>query len=84
MRLAGAGRLGAYFHARGDTARATRHWERAEELAPDNWNYRRQEWSDSAFESTVKFLGRAFGRAMRGIPYYGEIDMTEPAEKTQP
>jgi peroxiredoxin len=77
-------RLGSYFHARGDTVRATRHWERAEELAPDNWNYRRQEWSDSAFESSVKFLFRAFGRGMRGIPYYGEIDMPEGEKKPEP
>jgi peroxiredoxin len=77
-------RLGSYFHARGDGSRATRHWERAAELAPDNWNYRRQEWSDSAFESTVKFLGRAFGRGLRGIPYYGAIDMPEGETKAQP
>ena len=78
-------RLGSYFHARGDSGRATLHWERAAELAPDNWNYRRQEWSDSAFESTVKFLGRALGRGMRGIPYYGAIDMPEaPAPKSEP
>ncbi len=77
-------RLGSYFHARGDPARATRHWERAAELAPDNWNYRRQEWSDSAFESTFKFLGRAFGRAARGIPYYGAIDLPEPEAKPEP
>jgi peroxiredoxin len=70
-------RLGAYFHARGDAERATLHWERAAALAPDNWNYRRQEWSDSKFEATVKFLGRAFGRGLRGIPYYGEIDLPE-------
>jgi len=77
-------RLGSYFHARGDVDRATLHWERAAELAPDNWNYRRQEWADSSVEATVKFLGRVFGRSVRGIPYYGPIDMPDADEPAKP
>jgi len=68
-------RIGSYFHSSGDLDRATEHWERAAELAPDNWNYRRQEWADSGFESTVKFLGRAFGRRLLGVPYYRPIEL---------
>jgi peroxiredoxin len=66
-------RIGAYFYAQGERARATAHWERAQSLAPDNWNYHRQEWADSGFEWSVKFLTRAFGRALRGVPYYEPI-----------
>jgi peroxiredoxin len=79
-------RLGVYFHDQGDGDRATAHWERAADLAPDNWNYRRQEWSDSMFESTVKLLTRAFGRSMQGVPYYDPIVLERPsaaAEKAQ-
>ena len=75
-------RLGAYFHAQGDLDRATTHWERAAQLAPDNWNYRRQEWADSGFESTVKFLSRAFGRGVRGVPYYAPIELPVLGERS--
>jgi len=76
-------RLGSYFHQRGDSTRATAHWERAAELAPDNWNYRRQEWADSRFEATFKFLVRAFGRGVRGVPYYEPIELPPPDEASE-
>jgi hypothetical protein len=63
-------RLGAYFYMQGDRKLATRHLEAAEHLAPGNWNYHRQEWSDSKFESTFKFLGKALGCSVKGKPYY--------------
>ncbi len=71
-------RLGAYFYEHGRVELATKHWERAAALAPDNWNYRRQEWADSSFEATVKFLVRAFGRGVRGVPYYRPIELPKP------
>jgi peroxiredoxin len=72
-------RLGAYFREQGDAPRAAIHWDAAKALAPDNWNYHRQEWSDSRFESVFKFLGRAFGRGViAGKPYYDPIVLPEP------
>jgi hypothetical protein len=37
--------LGVYLLRHGDPARAQRHFDRAQELAPDNWTFRRQAWS---------------------------------------
>jgi hypothetical protein len=37
--------LGVYLARRGDMVSAQRHFQRARELAPDNWTYRRQAWS---------------------------------------
>lgn len=73
-------RLGTYFYIRGDRKVATQHWETAERLAPDNWNYHRQEWSDSKFESTFKFLGKALGRSVKGKPYYEPTQLPAPAQ----
>jgi hypothetical protein len=36
--------LGVYLVQKGEPASAQRHFDRAEELAPDNWTYRRQAW----------------------------------------
>jgi peroxiredoxin len=66
-------RLGTYFYQRGDGERATQYWEVAQSLDPDNWNYRRQEWTDSRFEARYKMLGRALGRALLGRSYYEPI-----------
>lgn len=69
--------LGAYFQEQGDRARANAYWERAQELAPDNWNYYRQDWSFSSFEATAKFLLRAVSRRLRGKAYYAPLDLPE-------
>jgi Flp pilus assembly protein TadD len=37
--------LGVYLVRQGETTRAQRHFDRARELAPDNWTYQRQAWS---------------------------------------
>lgn len=38
-------KLAVYFHGKGDSARAAKHFQRAQQLQPDDWNYHRQEWS---------------------------------------
>jgi hypothetical protein len=37
--------LGVYLIRHGAPARAERHFDRARQLAPDNWTFRRQAWS---------------------------------------
>ena len=38
-------KLALHFEAGGDSERALRHFEAAQRLAPDNWNYHRQGWT---------------------------------------
>jgi tetratricopeptide (TPR) repeat protein len=38
-------KLALHFEAVGDSQRALRHFNAAQQLAPDNWNYLRQGWS---------------------------------------
>jgi hypothetical protein len=46
--------LGVYLIRHGASARAERHFDRARQLAPDNWTFRRQAWSLSgATQETI-------------------------------
>ena len=38
-------KLAVWFHDRQQNELALKHWKRAQELNPDDWNYHRQEWS---------------------------------------
>lgn len=64
-------RLGVFFHERGDADRAKSYMERAQALAPENWNYHRQEWSlrpgGAGGAWTIKY------RALDGKPYYAPL-----------
>jgi tetratricopeptide (TPR) repeat protein len=38
-------KLGVWFQQNGDRDRATKYFERAQQLNPDDWNYHRQDWT---------------------------------------
>ena len=38
-------KLAVWFQQNGDRERAAAHFERAQQLNPDDWNYHRQDWS---------------------------------------
>jgi hypothetical protein len=38
-------KLGVHFHQAGDKASAEKHWQLAQKLNPESWNYHRQDWS---------------------------------------
>lgn len=38
-------KLGVYFFGLGDEMLARHYWETAQRLAPDNWNFHRQDWN---------------------------------------
>jgi hypothetical protein len=61
-------------------ARATEYWERAQALAPDNWNYHRQEWTDT--EGMVGPKYRAKRAGLGDKPYYAPLDIQKPADTT--
>ncbi len=53
-------KLAVWFQQAGDAERATKYFERAQALNPDDWNYHRQEWSftgDAGKKWLEKFKG---------------------------
>jgi hypothetical protein len=68
-------KLGVYFFARGQ-ALARTYWQRAQALAPDNWNYHRQEWIGIEGLAGPKF--RAKRGALGAKPYYAPLDIQKP------
>lgn len=67
-------RMAVFLHERGEKKAARGHWQRAQELAPDNWNYHRQEWSFSRASAGLKFMQKY---AASKKPYYPPIDWTK-------
>ena len=84
LRLADAHfKIGAYFSERKNRELATRHWQKAQELNPDSWNYHRQDWSFDKSKEMGNFLRKV--RALNGRPYYDPVEFPPeaPAEKPQ-
>jgi peroxiredoxin len=73
-------KLGVYFVGR-DEALARTYWERAQALAPDNWNYHRQEWIET--EGIVGPKYRAKRDALGDKPYYAPLDIQKADETTK-
>ncbi len=62
-------RLGVYFYAQDDAARANTYWDKAQELNPDSWNYHRQDWSFlEPAETNRNWLSKV--QSLNGRPYY--------------
>lgn len=70
-------KLGVYFFPR-DEALARRYWESAQALAPDNWNYHRQDWIGTEGLAGPKF--REKRSALGDKPYYAPLDIQERAK----
>ncbi|HWW87106.1 MAG TPA: hypothetical protein VNZ26_26095 [Vicinamibacterales bacterium] len=66
--------LGVYLIRRGASARAERHFERARQLAPDNWTFRRQAWSLSG--ATQETIIAAI-RDPAAPAFYPELDLRD-------
>ena len=68
-------KLGVYFYPR-DEALGRKYWARAQALAPDNWNYHRQDWL-----GTEGLVGPAYRAKREGLgdkPYYAPLEI-QPA-----
>lgn len=66
-------RLGTRLFAEGDKAGARVQWQAAQKLAPENWNYHRQDWSFDAKEAVGNWLKKV--AALDGKPYYAPLDL---------
>lgn len=74
-------RLGVWFHEQGKRDLATKHWEAAQELDPENWNYHRQDWSFDRAKAGPNWFKKY--SELKGKPYYDPLDLPEPP-KEQP
>ena len=64
-------KLAVWFHQNANPELATKHFKRAEELNPDDWNYHRQDWSFGSEE------GRKWLEKFQKLdqPYYPKLTL---------
>jgi peroxiredoxin len=74
-------KLGVYFFPR-DEALARKYWQRAQVLAPDNWNYHRQDWLDT--EGLVGPKYKAKRDALGNKPYYAPLEIQPAGDSAGP
>ncbi len=66
-------KLAVWFHQQGNTELAAKHWRRAQELDPGDWNYHRQEWSFGSQQEAGKKWLEKFQKSEG--PYYPKLDI---------
>ncbi len=74
-------KLGAYFSEHGNRERATRHWQVAQKLNPDNWNYHRQDWSFDKSKELPNWLAKV--RKLGPKPYYDPVDFPQVSSENE-
>ena len=65
-------KLAVWLQQSGDVELAAKHFRRAQELHPDDWNYHRQEWSFAPADASKKWLEK-FLRF--DPPYYPKLQL---------
>ena len=70
-------KLAVWFHQAGNDALATKYFEHAQQLNPDDWNYHRQEWSFTPDEAGKKWMEK-FQKLDQ--PYYPKLDLKPKKE----
>ncbi len=66
-------KLGVWFHQSGNEGLASKHFERAQALCPDDWNYHRQLWSFGPLaDARTKWLEKFL---KMDSPYYPELEI---------
>jgi len=65
-------KLAVWFQQAGNAALAAKCFARAQALNPDDWNYRRQEWSFAPQDADKKWLERFLEQQQ---PYYPKLDL---------
>jgi len=71
--------LGVYFNRAGDSERANRYWEQAEQLRPESWNYHRQDWSFTPAEAGPNWMKKFQGLGDK--EYYPKLDLPPAGEQ---
>lgn len=72
-------RLGVYYNAQGNDAKAEQYWTRAQELDPTSWNYLRQDlkWEDGG-SAGPQWRERRTRIESNGGTYYAPLDIEAP------
>jgi hypothetical protein len=65
-------KLAVWFHQAGNDALASKYFERAQQLNPDDWNYHRQAWSFKPQEAGRKWLEKFLKQSE---PYYPKLEL---------
>ena len=65
-------KLATYFKEHNEAQLAQKHWQKAQALNPDSWNYHRQDWS---FTSDAGRNWMAKFRALGDKPYYAPLKL---------
>lgn len=71
-------KLAVWAHQNGQQELAAKHWRRAQQLNPDDWNYHRQQWSFTPDQAGKNWLEK-FQKLDQ--PYYPKLDL--PPSKPQ-
>ena len=69
-------KLGVYFLVQGNETLARHYWEAAQQLAPDNWNFHRQDWNLTEGLAGPK-LREKMG-ALGAQPFYAPLALPLP------
>lgn len=64
--------LAVWFHQAGNQPLAKKHFERAQSLNPNDWNYHRQDWSFTPGEAGTKWMEK-FQKL--DTPYYPKLEL---------
>ena len=67
--------LGVHFNGSGNDELANKHWESAQVLRPDSWNYHRQDWSFTPKEAGKNWMEKFLG--LGDEEYYEPLDLPE-------
>jgi hypothetical protein len=67
-------KLAVWFHQAGNDALATKYFERAQQLNPDDWNYHRQQWSFTPQDASKKWMEK-FQKLDQ--PYYPKLELKQ-------
>jgi len=66
-------KLAVYYHNQGDEEAAAEHWQKAQSLNPESWNYHRQQWSFEP-KTAMKHWFEKY-KALKGKPYYAPLEL---------
>jgi peroxiredoxin len=68
-------RAGSYLFAAGDKQGANEHWQAAQKLDSENWNYHRQEWSFDSKKAVTLWMKKV--QSLGDKPYYQPIQFPQ-------
>lgn len=75
-------RLATFLQEGGNTESAQQHFQQAQRLAPESWNYHRQEWSYTPGQAGAKWFAKF--QTLGETPYYAPMELPAGETKNKP